>query len=173
MVDYQKARAVLRERRFELRMRVRDLAEKAEVERTTIYHLEKIEKEPGHEPDFKTIEKLASAMGFSMSEFFARLEGVPAPVREIPRDDNLEAIAARFADAVAKRWSRPDDELAAAATTVEDPAAHEALRSALARAASAVLAEKRQQQKTAAIARNRPPKGGRHDAATGKRKRAS
>lgn len=75
-VNYRMARTVLRERRFELQWRVRDLAEKAGVERTTIYHLEKIEKEPDHEPDFKTLEKLALAMGLTLSAFFARIEGL-------------------------------------------------------------------------------------------------
>ena len=77
-VDYVRARKVLRDRRFELRMGVNELADASGVNRVTIYHLEKVEKEPDHKPDLDTLERLATAMDLTLAQFFARIEGLQA-----------------------------------------------------------------------------------------------
>lgn len=77
-MDYVRARDVLRERRFELRLSIKDLASMADVERTTVYRVENTKAAPDYRPDFETMEKLASAMNLTLSQFFARIEGLPS-----------------------------------------------------------------------------------------------
>lgn len=68
-VNYRRVREVLRDRRFERRMSVPDLAEEAKVDKTTVYRLEDLENDPDRIPDFETIEKLVEALDMPMSEF--------------------------------------------------------------------------------------------------------
>lgn len=151
-VDYRGARTVLRERRFELRMRLRDLADKAGVSRITIYHLEKIENEPDHEPKFETMEKLAAAMGLTRQDFFARIESLHAhppvsTVRATPAETPHGTAPVVSLDDIGSLIARNTDTLVRLVAAVE-------------RIATAVSAREQ-----VATARNpRPPHAPRHRA---------
>lgn len=119
-MDYQRARGALRQRRFDRGMDANELADKAGVERTTVYRVEALKKNPGYKPDFDTLEKLVGALGWSLTEFFAQVEGAdlqteplsdrtapPAPSLghdlSLPRPlDDTGALLAGLARAIAR-----------------------------------------------------------------------
>lgn len=76
-MDYRRAKEVLRDRRVELRMGVIELAQEAGLHKTTVYRLEEAIKEDPNKPiEFETMEKLATALDLTLSDFFARIEGL-------------------------------------------------------------------------------------------------
>jgi transcriptional regulator with XRE-family HTH domain len=73
-MDYERVRRTLRDLRAERKMGVPELASEAGINKTTLYRLEDLDdSERG--PDLETIEKLVTALGSSLTEFFARVEG--------------------------------------------------------------------------------------------------
>lgn len=77
-MDYRRLREALRALRFEKKLGVPELATDAGLNKTTVYRLEDVDTEPDRELDLVTLEKLTTAMGLTLSEFFARIEGLPA-----------------------------------------------------------------------------------------------
>lgn len=125
----------------------KDLARKAGVEVTTIHRIENTKGLPGHQPDFESIEAIAKAFGFTLSEFFLRIEdlngqeargttvvpqpnpkaathGDPVPsaaASAFVPDFVSEAILTRLADTLAERFERAIDRLIAARQQVATP----------------------------------------------------
>lgn len=77
-MDYRKIRETLQAIRFERRMDVPELAEEAGINKSTLYRLEDVSEDAERAVDLETIEKLTSAMEITLSEFFRRIEGLPA-----------------------------------------------------------------------------------------------
>lgn len=95
---------VLRQLREASRFSREELADEAGVSRSSVYRIENAETES---PDVATLGKLMAAMGHTLSEFFARVEGIapkavePAVIAPTaPDDPTLYAVATRFIAAI-------------------------------------------------------------------------
>lgn len=101
-MDYRGIRAALQALRVERKMGVPELAEEASLAKTTVYRLEDLAEDPDREIDLATLEKLVSALGLTLSEFFARLEGAeePTDVIETAIPSDIQGIASKFLEAV-------------------------------------------------------------------------
>ena len=75
-VDLDAVRATLRAERLHRRWSLDDLAEKSGVNRSAIHDIETNRK---GKPRLETIAKMVEGMGLTLSEFFARIEGLKAP----------------------------------------------------------------------------------------------
>lgn len=115
-MDYRRLRETLQKLRFERRMGVPELAEDAQLAKTTVYRIEDIEAEPNREIDLNTLEKLTTALGIGLAEFFARLEGREHHPQPTTPDDAPDPVQ-RLADAL--------DRLVSAKTTPVAPVAGE------------------------------------------------
>lgn len=87
VVDYRRAREVLRARRFDLGLGVNELAKKAQIERTTVYRVENLRELPNYKPEFETMEALATALGLTLSQFFAQIESLQSPTATSTTDE--------------------------------------------------------------------------------------
>ena len=75
-MDWVLLRKGLQDLRIERKMGVPELAADAGIAKTTVYRLENLNDDPDRGPDLETIEKLTTAMGLTLSSFFARIEGL-------------------------------------------------------------------------------------------------
>jgi DNA-binding XRE family transcriptional regulator len=114
-MDWGRIRQEIRAVRKEHKITLRILHQKTGVSPSTVNRIERVEKYPAHKPDLETIQTLVSAMDLTLSQFFARIEGLqthdvsetlptPAPnprgnhgssnpVRRISLDDTNAIIA--------------------------------------------------------------------------------
>jgi DNA-binding XRE family transcriptional regulator len=77
MVDSQLVRAALRQLRTDANMTPEEFADGAGVSRATVYRIEDLEKT--YAPRIETVSMLVESRHITLSEFFARIEGLPAP----------------------------------------------------------------------------------------------
>jgi len=76
MITSQQVRLALRKLRTDANLEPNEFADEAGVHRSTVYRIEKLEQR--YSPKIETISALAESRGFTLTEFFARLEGIPA-----------------------------------------------------------------------------------------------
>jgi transcriptional regulator with XRE-family HTH domain len=100
-------------------MTLDEAAEKSGLNRATIHSIENTRREPKLRPEFETIERLARTYGLTLSAFFARIEGVPAPAPSladeglqpiVPIDQIAERVIQTLAELLARAGERADEE---------------------------------------------------------------
>ena len=153
-VDLGKMRSALRAKRLELKWSLDDLAAKSGVNRSTIHD---IETNADGKPQMATVARLVEGMGLTLSEFFARIEGLkPQPLTAqnalssqgiqsaevalggsvvsgggVPSNDFVhEAIIIGIAEQLADRFAAAIDKLADARRQAPVPRAHAPVRHA-------------------------------------------
>jgi transcriptional regulator with XRE-family HTH domain len=75
MFDWHRLRRVLGECRRDAGLEEGVLAERIGCAASTIYRVENLEKNPKHKPALETISLWVTATGYTLSSFFARVEG--------------------------------------------------------------------------------------------------
>ena len=75
-VDFLALREELRKLREQSDFTLDELAVSSGLNRATIHAIENIKREPDLKPELETVERLVVAMGLTLSEFFARIEGL-------------------------------------------------------------------------------------------------
>lgn len=78
-IDWAALRKTLRMRRADIDMSVKTLIANAGIGRTTIYRIESVKEIPHHTMDLETLDRLASAMGWTLADLFAAAEQRSAP----------------------------------------------------------------------------------------------
>lgn len=81
VLDWRAVRAELRRLRDVNDLTREELQKLSGVEKTTIYRIENTKELPDYKPDFDTVDALLAAMDITLSDFFARIEGLP-PTRQ-------------------------------------------------------------------------------------------
>jgi transcriptional regulator with XRE-family HTH domain len=85
-VQFDRVRELLRVRRDALGWTLDKLQDEAGVNRATIHSIENLKREPDLKPDLETIEKLAVAMGLTLSSVFIEIEhGIVLEPKEISK----------------------------------------------------------------------------------------
>lgn len=97
-VDFHRLRAALAKERDRAGMTLDDLAEKSGLNRATIHSIENIKREPDLKPELETVERLASAMELTLSEFFERIEIAPSDLPSINSPVTTTAASDRQPD---------------------------------------------------------------------------
>lgn len=87
VVDSRQVRMALRKLRTDANLTPEEFADEASVNRATVYRIEDMDSRYG--PKVETISALVASRGLSLTEFFARIEGVTQAV--LPSDQGSTA----------------------------------------------------------------------------------
>lgn len=106
MVTPEQVRLALRKLRTDAKMTPEEFADEAQVHRSTVYRIEKMEKD--YVPRIDTISALVDSRGLTVTEFFARIEGVAQLTTQgssgaEPLDSSLDPRSHDFASQLDRR----------------------------------------------------------------------